>query len=343
MKAVDPTIKVGGPAFAQAWNTADVEAFCKGTAATLDFISYHSYSTGDKNETNQSIYDKADIGWVTGMVKSAWAKYSFRKIEFFHDEYNISYSPPDTKQTNYVSQIFDAIATISLIKAGASAAMAWNECDGWYGKMDNSYNKRPSFYMFRNFNRHLAGNWQNSTQVSDPKKIVAFASNNDSCYYLTVVNRSDTDLNVEVIFKGLPSKITGNTIVENFENQKAGGIVTKNYTLDELTTNGYVSGAGTIALFSIPKYVSTGLKNMQTRSENPIHLYPNPAIDKISIHNPGNIEIKALVIKDITGRIMKNISINETESFNLTNYPKGVYFVEYIVQGKLYSQKFIKY
>lgn len=341
MKAVDPGIKVGGPAFAQAWVTSNLEAFCKGTAATLDFITYHSYSNGNSNETNQNVYNSADIGWVTGTVKNAWKKYSSRPIEYFHDEYNISYNPPDTKQTNYVSQIFDAIATISLIKAGASGAMAWNECDGWYGKMDNSYKKRPSFYMFQNFNKHLTGNRINNVQVSDPKKVVAIASNNDSCYYLTIVNRSDSNLDITLEFKGLSSEITVTTIVENFENQKSGGIITKVATLDELIKNGYLSGAGTIALFRIPKSKTTGIN--QENSKESIRFYPNPVVDNLTVELPENINSSELLIKDITGRILYHTTILRTKNIDFSTYSNGLYLIEYCMEGKNYTQKIVKY
>ena len=343
MKAVDPSIKVGGPAFAQAWSTSNLENFCQGTAATLDFITYHSYSNGNSNETNQNVYNSANIGWITGMVKNAWKKYSSRPIEYFHDEYNISYNPPDTKQTNYVSQIYDAIATISLINAGASGAMAWNECDGWYGKMDNSYRKRPSFFMFQNFNNHLTGNQINNVQVSDSKKVVAFASNSDSCYYLTIVNRSDLNLDVDLVFKGLSSKITGNTVVENFENQKSGGIITKIYTLEELTKNGYLSGEGTIALFRIPKNTITGTQTNQINSKKSIRFYPNPVTDKLTIELSDNFNSSELLVKDITGRIMCHNYTVKTKYIDLSTYPNGIYIIEYLMEGKRYAQKIVKY
>ena len=343
MKLIDPSIKVGGPAFAQAWKTENVEAFCKGTKSTLDFISYHSYSTGNSNESNQTVYDAANIGWVTGMVKNAWKKYSSREIEYFHDEYNISYNPPDAKQTNYVSQVFDAIAMISLINAGASGGMAWNECDGWYGKMDNSYNKRPSFYLFQNFNRYLQGNVLSKAQCSDPKKVVAFASKNDSCFYLVVVNRADTDLNIEFDFRGLNESVTNNTKVENFESQKLAGIITKTYAFEELVNNGFVSLAGTVALFKIPKEFSTGIQDNSNGKQSSIQFYPNPAHNKVFIKNTSEKFVNEIWIKDISGRTFKRVFTNETQFIDISSFSSGIYFFEYINDGKLNTHKIIKH
>jgi len=343
MKAVDPTIKVGGPAFAQAWNSANLNAFCKGTASTLDFITYHSYTTGNSNETNQNIYNGADIGWVTGTVKAAWKSYSGRTIEFFHDEYNISYSPPDAKQTNYVSQVFDAIAMISLINSGASGAMAWNECDGWYGKMDNSYHKRPSFYLFKNFNTHLIGNQVFNTQVSDPKKVVALTSKNDSSYFVTIVNRADVDLNINLLLKGLPLSVTSQTRVTNFENLKSGGISSNTTTLGELTSSGFISKAGTIALLEIPKDSPTGFNSQEFNLTPAIQLFPNPAGNLVFIKIPDSFNGYEISIKDICGRLMNHLSIQESQYLDISNYSSGIYFLEYVMNGKHRQQKFLKF
>jgi len=343
MKAIDPTIKVGGPAFAQAWSGGNLDAFCKGTAGTIDFISYHSYATGDKTETNQNIYNSAGIGWVTSSVRNSWKKYSNRQIEFFHDEYNISYNPPDAKQTNYVSQIFDAISLISMINSGTSGAMAWNECDGWYGKMDNSYNKRPSFYLFQNFNAHLKGNIVCRSQVSAVKKVVTLASKNDLYYFLSVVNRADADINIILTFEGLPESVTDFTLVDNFENQQSGGISYKTFSLGDLTVSGYISKSGTVALFRIPIDGSTGLEQNIPSQQRALILYPNPATEKLIIQIPYKSIEKEIWIRDMTARVVGNFILEESGSLDLSSYSKGVYILEYIQGGKQREQKFIKY
>ena len=42
-------------------------------------------------------------------------------------------------------------------------AAAWNEADGWYGKLDTRWQPRPAAHVFALFNTHLAGPIATST------------------------------------------------------------------------------------------------------------------------------------------------------------------------------------
>ena len=90
MKAVDPSIKVGGPAFHMPHLTANVDAFFSIAAPNLDFVSYHGYAVGDETTPVNEIWNiGAGLGWVTNTIKAEWSKYSTRQIEFYHNEFNI--------------------------------------------------------------------------------------------------------------------------------------------------------------------------------------------------------------------------------------------------------------
>lgn len=52
MKAVDPTIKIGGPANSH-FNSSFIEAFIKAEANKVDFIDYHSYGQGGSNNLSE--------------------------------------------------------------------------------------------------------------------------------------------------------------------------------------------------------------------------------------------------------------------------------------------------
>lgn len=230
-----------------------------------------------------------------------------------------------------------------MINSGTSGAMAWNECDGWYGKMDNSYNKRPSFYLFQNFNAHLKGNIVCRSQVSAVKKVVTLASKNDLYYFLSVVNRADADINIILTFEGLPESVTDFTLVDNFENQQSGGISYKTFSLGDLTVSGYISKSGTVALFRIPIDGSTGLEQNIPSQQRALILYPNPATEKLIIQIPYKSIEKEIWIRDMTARVVGNFILEESGSLDLSSYSKGVYILEYIQGGKQREQKFIKY
>ncbi len=140
MKQVDLTIKVGGPAFTSVSNTVKLETFLSMSYPALNFVSYHTYSTGSKTNPVTDLYKSASqLTDPTGRVKRGIAKFTTRSIETFHNEFNINYSPPDVRMTNSISAVYDAIALIALTNAGATGSMAWNESDGWYGKLENRF------------------------------------------------------------------------------------------------------------------------------------------------------------------------------------------------------------
>ncbi|CAA9261516.1 MAG: CBM13 / GH5_35 / PL3_4 / GH39 [uncultured Cytophagales bacterium] len=253
MKAVDNTILTGGPAFARPDLTAQVNAFFSTAAPNLDFVTYHSYATGTASAPTQQVYDLAAYGGgITASIRTEFAKHSTRTVEYFHDEYNISWNPPDPHQSSYVSMIFDAVFTITAIKSGATGTMAWNECDGWYGKMDNSYNKRPSAYLFHNLNNALPGGSVCNSTVSNAASLVVLASQKGSLRQLVVVNRSDVDQRYKFTFTGLPAGVNNATLFASSQNVPTGGIVTKDITYGELTGGtGALFGKNTVSILSI--------------------------------------------------------------------------------------------
>jgi hypothetical protein len=199
------------------------------------------------------VYDLAVYGaGITTSIRTEFARYSTRTVEYFHDEYNISWNPPDPHQTSHVSMIFDAVFTITALKSGATGTMAWNECDGWYGKMDNSCNKRPSAYLFNNFNNALPGGSVCNSTVSNASSLVVLASKKNNLLQLVVVNRSDADQRYKFTFTGLPAGVNNATLFANSQNVPTGGIVTKDVSYGQLTgTKGALFEKNTVAILSI--------------------------------------------------------------------------------------------
>ena len=253
MKAVDPTIKTGGAAFARPDLFAQVNAFFSTAAPALDFVSYHSYANGTPNAPTQQVYDRAVAGGlISADMRREFAKHSGREVEFFHNEFNISWNPPDPHQSTYVSMLFDAILTLTAVKSGATGTMAWNECDGWYGKMDNSYNKRPAAYLYHNFNAHLPGGTVCNATVSNGAALVVLATQQGSLRKLVVVNRSDADQRYAFTFTGLPGTVDNSTLFAVSQNLPQGGIATKDLSYGQLTAaGGALFGKNTVTILSI--------------------------------------------------------------------------------------------
>jgi Glycosyl hydrolases family 39 len=219
IKALDPSLKVGGPAMAQVGsdNYRDEKAFLGETKDTLDFFSYHTYFTGDQSLPLQKLYDSASgMGWATQGIQAQIKAVTGRSIETFHDEYNISWAPPDPRMTNEIGAVFDALALKALANAGASGGMAWNESDGWYGKLENewgkpSFSRRPSSFVFELYNTFMAGEIVLATS-SDAQKLDVFAVKNSASASVSIVNRSGSDQTVSVAFGG--TKNTSNLEVK---------------------------------------------------------------------------------------------------------------------------------
>jgi Glycosyl hydrolases family 39 len=224
IKALDPSLKVGGPAMAQvgADNYRDEKAFLGETKDTLDFFSYHTYFTGDQNLPLQKLYDSASgMGWATQGVQAQIKAVTTRNIETFHDEYNISWAPPDSRMTNEIGAVFDALALKALANAGASGGMAWNESDGWYGKLENewgkpSFSRRPSSYVFELYNTLMTGQIVAATS-SDAQILDVFAVKNPSALTVAVVNRSGSDQRISLA-------ATGSTATTKLEVRQVGAL-----------------------------------------------------------------------------------------------------------------------
>jgi hypothetical protein len=249
MKAVDPTIKVGGPAFTQPWNQPLVDGFLSTAAPNVDFISYHTYSTGSTTSANQGLFNSASgLGGGTNFLRGRIAAYTSRTVEIFHDEFNISYAPPDGRMNNEIGMVFDALAVISLANAGATGAMAWNECDGWYGKLSGptTCGRRPSSFLYEIFNTDMKGDIVTTTS-SDAAKVVLMGVKGGTWIKLALVNRAESDQTVTFSsFDGLPAGAGPGTSF-TVKRVQSWGLSYSNVTLGTLQS-GYTLPANTVTV-----------------------------------------------------------------------------------------------
>lgn len=113
--------------------------------------------------------------------------------------------------------------------------------------------------------------------------------------------------------------------------------------IDELNPN-FIGkmGAGRINIYNSLICLQQTTKIQKYSSQN-FSVYPNPACDEIFVSFNGN-KIDNLTIKDITGKLIKYIKFNEKNKFiNISDIPSGFYIIEFLNNGKRYSQKLLKY
>lgn len=171
-KAVDPSIKAGGPAFERPDLAPRVTGFLNATKNTLDFVSMHGYPYANP-PANQNIFDRA-ANFSSDLVsaRNTWNQISNRDIEFHFNEYNVSYQPPKAQMDNEVGMLFDALVMLSMTRDGADVVNAWNEYDGWFGKVRQDFFREPASYVFELYNKtFINGADIYATSSSNNKKI----------------------------------------------------------------------------------------------------------------------------------------------------------------------------
>ncbi|MFC4779443.1 hypothetical protein ACFO9Q_21825 [Paenibacillus sp. GCM10023252] len=274
MRAKSSTIKIGGPAFARPDLTARVDTFVANAHAKLDFISYHTYNSGSTSDTNASIWASAQgLGATTTAIKSIISTYTTRQIETFHDEFNISWNPPDGRMNNEKGMIFDALAMMSITKAGATGSMAWNESDGWYGKLEGwaPYNKRASAHLYNLFNTDMGGTIA-ATSTSDSSKVDLMGTYGGSWKKLALVNRAEADQTVQISFSGWSTSIPGNTLF-TVKRVYGWGVTYDSVRYDVLTSSaGYTLPADTVTLLILDE-------NNKTYAAASTNYVTNPKFD----------------------------------------------------------------
>ncbi|MFL9457821.1 hypothetical protein AB0758_43170 [Tolypothrix bouteillei VB521301_2] len=203
MKAVDPSIKVGGPSIARPDLTPFYEPFVKGTIDNLDFFTYHYYPTGSASTPDQEVFNATNsIGKYTKSIVDTLKKLSpDREIPAILGEYNISWTweTHDPRMANNKGAIFDALSIIKAIENGASASLSWNEKDGSYGKTSYNDTLRPGGELLHLFNQYLVGNRIATT--SNNSNIETFAIDRPGSHKAYVlINSSNSSQEVAVTF-----------------------------------------------------------------------------------------------------------------------------------------------
>ena len=234
-------LKVGGPAFLNTFYSPGtvsnppgsttgttsvnlvIDKFVELTRNRLDFLSYHQYATEFSGADNVLFERATTLGGATDRVRKSLVRWpsTTRTVSLYHDEWNMYYNafrsrkdptnPADpnyplndiAKQQDVRSAIFDAMGMASMIKAGADATMAWNESDGWYGKMGDGpgYARRHSTYLFNLYNTHLRGNIMTSS-TGEATRFYIYPVISGSKKNFVVVNQIDAKQAVKMTFTG---------------------------------------------------------------------------------------------------------------------------------------------
>lgn len=257
MKAVDPSIKVGGPAFANAYNYAAIDEFITATKDRVDFISYHTYSPTSRTTTKSDIWNSAlGLGYPNAVIANKIKQLAPNRasvISTFHNEFNVGRTTDNAEWlTDTTSLIYDALAIRSIINAGATGVMAWNEGDGWWGKLNNDLNwtMRPAAYLYKMLNQHAVGSVVASSSSNNSLvEILAIRNNESAKKAFVLINRSQADQTVQMSYLNWDIQPSSSTSVSVYQ-AGSNGYTTKISSHSALTSGqGYLLPANTVTVF----------------------------------------------------------------------------------------------
>ena len=201
MKAVDPSIKIGGPALQHVYDLTNIEKFIQITSAevnprTLDYFSAHSYFSSKATDSEEQIYQ--GLTWVNQhqkMIRSLLDRHNPEyHVPLWWNEYNLAhnYSFTDNRMQTQEGAIFDAVMATKSLDNGVDILMPWNDADPEFGKLDhgNDYRLFPGAKIQYLLSNHQQGE-RVSTNLNAKEGIYAQAVKNNSGYSLLLINRSD--------------------------------------------------------------------------------------------------------------------------------------------------------
>ncbi|MCE4065478.1 T9SS type A sorting domain-containing protein [Chryseobacterium gleum] len=99
-----------------------------------------------------------------------------------------------------------------------------------------------------------------------------------------------------------------------------------------------VGGTG----FYVVDFVTTNLSTNDStiRTENMMKVYPNPTSSILFFE--GKDQVKNIIVFDISGKIFKNIENSKSNTIDISDLAKGIYFIKIISENTTYVKKVIK-
>ena len=185
IKAVDPTIMVGGPA--TAWINAGYIASVVQAFPGIDFVSCHTYG-GDGAQSDAVSYERAlrTLGDVQALRSGVDAVSHGRHLPIFLDEYNIgwNYAPAIY---DHRGAVYDTIIQGTLMTGGGEASAIWDVSPGHdMSIVDPNLALHDPARLFAVLNRYGHGELMPTT-VASPAATYAFATSDSSIGARTIV------------------------------------------------------------------------------------------------------------------------------------------------------------
>ena len=201
MKAIDPTILVGGPA----GGVDDLYAIARDGLPDIDYVSFHEYATGGSfGQPDNDSYDAAErVGKRIKILRTGLDQLSPNKHIAIHwNEYNWDWTweQVDPRRKDNKGGVLFALIMIATVDNGGDISNHF-DATGGHGWMNQDYSYGPAGHVFHIFNQYLYGQ-QVAATSSNTGSVVAYATKTNTTYSLCLVNRSASQQTVNVSFPG---------------------------------------------------------------------------------------------------------------------------------------------
>lgn len=167
IKAIDPSLRVGGPATAGAAWVPEFLAHVKQSGAQVDFVSTHTYGVQGgfldeegKSDTKLDPSPDAIVGDVR-RVRQQILESPFPGLPLYFSEWSTSYTPRDSVHDSYISAPY-ILAKLNACKGLAQGMSYWTYTDlfeepgpptapfqGGFGLMNPEGIRKPAYFAYK--------------------------------------------------------------------------------------------------------------------------------------------------------------------------------------------------
>jgi xylan 1,4-beta-xylosidase len=187
IKAVDPELRVGGPATAGAAWVPEFLAHVKQSGAAVDFVSTHTYGVNGgfldeegKSDTKLDPSPNAIVGDVR-RVRQQIAESPFPHLPLFFTEWSTSYTPRDSVHDSYISAPY-ILTKLNECRGLVQGMSYWTYTDlfeepgpptapfqGGFGLLNPEGIRKPAFFAYK----YLHGLQGNSIAAADLQALLS--------------------------------------------------------------------------------------------------------------------------------------------------------------------------
>jgi len=167
IKAIDPALRVGGPATAGAAWVPEFLAHVKGSGAGVDFVTTHTYGVEGgfldeegKSDTKLAASADAIVGDVR-RVREQISASAFPNLPLYFTEWSTSYTPRDSVHDSYISAAY-ILSKLQACQGLVQGMSYWTYSDlfeepgpptasfqGGFGLLNREGIRKPAFFAYK--------------------------------------------------------------------------------------------------------------------------------------------------------------------------------------------------